>query len=143
MLWEQLGPLPHLVTVCQLMWLPSGGHSSTKELQLVIKNLNLGFAKVKTLVPFLPQSRKPSKESEKQNPEHQNHSNNTSETPVSLARKLSRNITQHASYTVGLKNEEERLCSDGGSGESAYTCHQSVTSLQLELSPQPRVWTDS
>lgn len=29
-LWEQFGPLPQLVTICQLQWLPVGGYSSTE-----------------------------------------------------------------------------------------------------------------
>ncbi|KAH0510846.1 Factor in the germline alpha [Microtus ochrogaster] len=71
----QLGPLPRLAAICRLKRLPSGGYSTTDDLHLVlerrrvanakererIKNLNRGFAKLKAMVPFLPQSRKPSK----------------------------------------------------------------------------------
>lgn len=61
--------------------------------------------------------------------------NNTSEPHIPLAGNLSRNIAQHASCTVGLKNEEERPGADGGSGESAHTCHQCVMSTTGVISP--------
>ncbi|KAF3815862.1 hypothetical protein GH733_015982 [Mirounga leonina] len=67
------------------------------------------------------------KDSETQNPDHQDYSNHLLN-HISLARNPSRNITQQASCTVGVKSGEERPGADGGSGESAYACHQSVRS---------------
>uniref|UniRef100_A0A8C5K283 Factor in the germline alpha n=2 Tax=Jaculus jaculus TaxID=51337 RepID=A0A8C5K283_JACJA len=164
-LQAQLGPLPSFAVISRLKRLPAGGYSSTDDQHVVlerrrlanakererVKNLNRGFAKLKALVPFLPQSRKPSKvdilkgatdyirllgevlketkTSEKPGLEEQTYSSNASDPQVSLARELLGNATQHASCASGLKNEEEGPWADGGSDEPAYTCQQSMTPM--------------
>ncbi|CAN0506585.1 unnamed protein product [Rangifer tarandus platyrhynchus] len=164
---EQFGPLPQQATICRLKRLPS----STQDVQLVlerrrvanakererIKNLNHGLAKLKALVPFLPQNRKPSKvdilrgateyiqvltdvleeakDSEKRDPDHQSYSSSTSEPHTSSARQLSRDIMQHSGCAVGLKNEKEGSWADGGSGELAHTYRQRAVSMMGILSP--------
>lgn len=95
-----------------LRWLPlyrgpptgagAGVHGQCQGAQVDKKNLNLGFAKLKALVPFLLQSRKHSKadilkdvfkraKDWEETLDRQNY-NNTSEPYISLARNLSRNI---------------------------------------------------
>ncbi|XP_006881063.1 PREDICTED: factor in the germline alpha [Elephantulus edwardii] len=167
---EQFGPLHQLAAICRLKRLPSGGYSTTDGLQLVlerrraanakererIKNLNHGFAKLKALVPFLPQSRKPSKvdilkgateyiqvlsdvledakDSEKQVPGDPNYGSNP-EPHSSLVRELSGHISQHTDCDISLK-EEERPWADADSGDSAYPGHQSMMSATgMTVSP--------
>ncbi|KAM7335133.1 factor in the germline alpha [Microtus oregoni] len=158
----QLGPLPRLAAICRLKRLPSGGYSTTDDLHLVlerrrvanakererIKNLNRGFAKLKAMVPFLPQSRKPSKvdilkgateyirvlgcvlgeakASEKQGPEEQTHSSRPSDPHVSSARELLGKATQPTSCASNLKKEEEGPWAYGGHSGPLYTYHQSM-----------------
>ncbi|ELW64055.1 Factor in the germline alpha [Tupaia chinensis] len=167
---EQFGPLPQLAAICRLKRLTSGSYSSTEDLQLVlerrrvanakereqIKNLNRGFAKLKALVPFLPQSRKPSKvdilkgateyiqvlsyvlegakDSEKQDPEEQM-SNTTLEPHLPVDKELSRSMTQHTSCAISLKNEGEGSWADGGCGEPLYACRWNMPSTAGAVSP--------
>lgn len=42
---EQFGPLPHLAAICRLKRLPSGGYSSTEDLQLVLERRRMANAK--------------------------------------------------------------------------------------------------
>lgn len=65
---------------------------------------------------------------QKQDSDEQNYSKNTSEPPISLARELSRNVTQHSSCAiVSLKSEEEGPWAEH-SGEPVYACRHSMTS---------------
>ncbi|XP_061059661.1 factor in the germline alpha-like [Eubalaena glacialis] len=42
---EQFGPLPQLAAICRLKRLPSGGYSSTEDLQLVLERRRVANAK--------------------------------------------------------------------------------------------------
>ncbi|KAK2090471.1 hypothetical protein P7K49_031727 [Saguinus oedipus] len=71
---KETGPLPQLAAICRLKcpraaalppktssWCRKWWRVANAEERERMKDLNRGFAKLKALVPFLPQSRKPSK----------------------------------------------------------------------------------
>ncbi|KAM9252463.1 factor in the germline alpha [Cariama cristata] len=72
---QRYGPLPRAAAIARLRKQPAGGYQPAGDLVEVlerrqaanakererIKNLNSGFSKLKTLVPFIPRDRKPSK----------------------------------------------------------------------------------
>ncbi|XP_074708117.1 factor in the germline alpha isoform X2 [Strix uralensis] len=72
---QQYGPLPRAAAIARLRKQPAGGYQPAGDLADVlerrqaanakerqrIKNLNSGFSTLKTIVPFIPRDRKPSK----------------------------------------------------------------------------------
>lgn len=50
---EQFGPLPQLAAICRLKRLPSGGYSSTEDLQLVLERRRVANAKERERVSAL------------------------------------------------------------------------------------------
>lgn len=56
LLREQFGPLPQLAAVCRLKRLPSGGYSSTEDLQLVLERRRVANAKERERVSALPRA---------------------------------------------------------------------------------------
>ncbi|CAM9759285.1 unnamed protein product, partial [Bubo scandiacus] len=72
---QQYGPLPRAAAIARLRKQPAGGYQPAGDLAEVlerrqaanakerqrIKNLNSGFSTLKTIVPFIPRDRKPSK----------------------------------------------------------------------------------
>lgn len=61
-LHEQFGPLPQLAAICRLKRRPSGGYSSTEDLQLVLERRRVANAKERERVsgPRLPGPQVPS-----------------------------------------------------------------------------------
>lgn len=53
---EQFGPLPQLAAICRLKRLPSGGYSSTEDLQLVLERRRVANAKERERVSALPRA---------------------------------------------------------------------------------------
>lgn len=56
LLREQFGPLPQLAAICRLKRLPSGGYSSTEDLQLVLERRRVANAKERERVSALPRA---------------------------------------------------------------------------------------
>lgn len=56
---EQFGPLPQLAAICRLKRLPSGGYSSTEDLQLVLERRRVANAKERERVSALPRAGPP------------------------------------------------------------------------------------
>lgn len=54
LLREQFGPLPQLAAICRLKRLPSGGYSSTEDLQLVLERRRVANAKERERVSACP-----------------------------------------------------------------------------------------
>lgn len=53
---EQFGPLPQLAAICRLKRLPSGGYSSTEDLQLVLERRRVANAKERERVSSTPRA---------------------------------------------------------------------------------------
>lgn len=56
---EQFGPLPQLAAICRLKRLPSGGYSSTEDLQLVLERRRVANAKERERVSAGPREGRP------------------------------------------------------------------------------------